>query len=104
MSWTTGEGPADADEVAAEGNRVVGARSRGVLDYVVRGIVDDPDAVHVDADDDDSADSVTFRLTVAPSDIGRVIGRRGRTAQAIRRVVRAAGATEGVAATVDIVD
>ncbi len=48
--------------------------------------------------------SLTLRLHVAPGDMGRIIGRRGRVAQAIRTVVRAAGAREGVEAVVDIVD
>jgi uncharacterized protein len=47
---------------------------------------------------------LTLRLHVAPDDMGRVIGRRGRVAQAIRTVVRAAGAREGVDTEVDIVD
>ena len=43
-------------------------------------------------------------LHVAPEDMGRVIGRRGRTAQAIRTLVNVAGAKDGVQASVDIVD
>ena len=45
-----------------------------------------------------------LRLHVAPDDLGRVIGRRGRVAQAIRAVVRAAGSRDGIDAAVDIVD
>ncbi len=85
-----------------DGNRVVGAVPRTVLEYVARSIVDDPDAVVVEADE--GANSVSLRLHVAPDDMGRVIGRRGRVAQAIRTLVRAAGAREGVDAQVDIVD
>ncbi|MBV8162280.1 MAG: KH domain-containing protein [Acidimicrobiia bacterium] len=76
--------------------------SRSVLLYLAKSIVEDPDAVIVETDSRRNA--VTLRLRVAPSDMGRVIGRRGRVAQAIRSVVRAAGAKEGVDATVDIVD
>jgi hypothetical protein len=47
---------------------------------------------------------VVLSLQVGPDDMGRVIGRRGRTAQAIRSLVAAAGARDGVNATVDIVD
>jgi len=47
---------------------------------------------------------VMLSLHVAPDDMGQVIGRRGRIAQAIRTVVRAAGAAEGIEASVDIVD
>ncbi|MEA2974255.1 MAG: uncharacterized protein QOG82_2713 [Actinomycetota bacterium] len=88
------------DEV--DGNRVVGGLSAGVLDYLARSIVDDEDAVDIEVDE--GRRSVMLRLHVSPSDMGRVIGRRGRVAQAIRTVVRAAGARENVEASVDIVD
>ena len=88
------------DEV--DGNRVVGGLSAGVLDYLARSIVDDADAVDIEVED--GRRSVMLRLHVSPSDMGRVIGRRGRVAQAIRTVVRAAGAREGVDTSVDIVD
>ena len=91
----------DEDEVD-DGNRAVGGLSRSVLTYLAKSIVEDPDAVVVETEE--RRNSVTLRLHVAPSDMGRVIGRRGRVAQAIRSVVRAAGAKEGVDATVDIVD
>ena len=93
----------DHDEVDDdEGNRVVGALPRAVLEYLARSIVDDEEAVVVEAEE--SRNGLTLRLHVAPADMGRVIGRRGRVAQAIRTVVRAAGAREGVDAEVDIVD
>jgi len=84
------------------GNRIVGASARNVLDYLARHLVDDPDSVHIDIDE--RRNGVTLRLNVAPDDKGRVIGRRGRVAQSIRTIVRAAGAVEGVEAEVDIVD
>ena len=94
----------DADDVddVDEGNRLVGALPRNVLEYLARSIVEDPEAVVVEADEGRA--KVDLRLHVAPDDMGRVIGRRGRVAQAIRSVVRAAGAKEGVNASVDIVD
>jgi uncharacterized protein len=85
-----------------DGNRVVGALPRNVLEYLARSIVDDPDSVLVEVDD--NRRGLILRLHVAPGDMGRVIGRRGRVAQAIRTVVRAAGAREGLEAIVDIVD
>ncbi len=88
------------DEV--DGNRVVGGLSAGVLDYLARSIVDEEDAVDIEVEE--GRRSVMLRLHVSPSDMGRVIGRRGRVAQAIRTVVRAAGAREGVDTSVDIVD
>lgn len=90
----------DVDE--AEGNRIVGAIPKAVLEHLARSIVDNPDAVVVEIEQ--SRDGVMLRLHVDPSDMGRVIGRSGRVATAIRTVVRAAGAREGVDARVDIVD
>jgi hypothetical protein len=91
----------EADEVD-DGNRVVGSVARDVLEYLATCIVDDTDSVIVEVDE--GRNSVSLRLNVSPDDMGRVIGRRGRTAQAIRTVVRAAAAREGLEAHVDIVD
>jgi uncharacterized protein len=85
-----------------DANRIVGALPTNVLTYLAKSIVEDPEAVVVETEERRS--SVMLRLHVAPGDMGRVIGRRGRVAQAIRSVVRAAGAREGVDASVDIVD
>ena len=97
---------ADVDEVElgdeVDGNRLEGSTSRAVLEYVAKAIVDDPDSVMVEVEEGRS--SVSLRLNVSPDDMGRVIGRRGRTAQAIRTVVRAAAARDGLDAHVDIVD
>jgi uncharacterized protein len=84
------------------GNRVEGGTARAVLDYITREIANDPEAVVVDADD--SGRMVRFRIHVAPGDMGRMIGRRGRVAQAIRTLVRVAGSRDGVETNVDFVD
>jgi len=96
------DGDFESDEVAADGNRLVGAIPKTVLEYIARSIADDPEGVFVDAQE--GRGEVTLRLHVAPGDMGRVIGKHGRVAQAIRQVVRAAAAREGVRAVVDIVD
>ncbi len=83
-------------------NRLEGSVPRTVLAYLAKAIVDDPEAVVVEVDE--RRDTVSLRLNVSPDDMGRVIGRRGRTAQAIRTVVRAAAAREGMDVHVDIVD
>jgi predicted RNA-binding protein YlqC (UPF0109 family) len=93
----------DIDEIGAEGNRIVGGLPKGVLEYVARNIVDDPDGVFVETSERRGGD-IELRLHVSPSDMGKVIGRRGRVAQALRQVVAAAGTKEGVRATLDIVD
>jgi len=73
-----------------------------VLTHVVRSIVDDADAVHVEAVE--GRNRLKLEVKVGPGDLGRVIGRRGRTAQSIRTVVRAAAARDGVEVDVDFVD
>jgi hypothetical protein len=100
----SGDGEVDeVDEVEdTAGNRAPGAIPLGVLEHIARSIVDDPDAVVVEVDE--ARQGVNLRLHVAPDDMGRIIGRRGRVAQAIRTLVRAAGANEGIEASVDIVD
>jgi len=84
------------------GNRVTGGTARAVLGYITRSIASDPDAVVLEADD--SGRTVRFRIHVAQGDMGRMIGRRGRVAQAIRTVVRVAGSRDGVETNVDFVD
>lgn len=73
-----------------------------VLTHVVRSIVDDPTAVIVDASE--SRGKVRLEVRVGPGDLGRVIGRRGRTAQSIRTVVRAAATRDDVDVDVDFAD
>ena len=85
------------------GNRLSGALPKNVLEYLAKAIVDEPESVVVEVDEGRNG-GVELRLHVAPDDMGKVIGKRGRVAQAIRTVVRAAGAKEGVDAQVDIVD
>jgi predicted RNA-binding protein YlqC (UPF0109 family) len=74
---------------------------REVLEYIARNLVDDPDSVSVTETKGDGP--VVLRLSVAPEDMGKVIGRQGRTARAIRDVVRAAGTKAGVSTVVEIV-
>jgi predicted RNA-binding protein YlqC (UPF0109 family) len=74
-----------------------------LLEFIAREIVDDPDAVEVTETPDDRG--VVLVLRVAPDDMGKVIGRGGRTARAIRAVVKAAGLREGIHHThVEIAD
>lgn len=84
------------------GNRIVGAQSRASVEYIVKNLVDDPDAVSVDAHD--SGDNVKLTVHVAPEDKGKVIGRRGRIANALRSFARSVGARENVHTSVDIPD
>jgi len=83
------------------GNLVPAASARAVLEYLVESLVDEPDSVSIEVDE---GRVVALRVRVAPDDMGRVIGRRGRIANAIRTVVRAAAAREGAEVDVDFVD
>ena len=74
-----------------------------VVTYVVTQIVDDPDSVQVEIVPDGD-DAIVAEVRTAKSDMGRVIGRRGRVARAIRSVASVAGDEEGVAVEVDFLD
>jgi hypothetical protein len=63
-----------------------------LVEYLARRLVEQPDDVRVEEDEDDG--DLIIRLHVAPEDVGRVIGRGGRIARALRTVVRACGANE----------
>jgi uncharacterized protein len=90
------------DEVWDEAPDVDAGRAHSVLEFIVANLVDDVDAVKVDVSE--TRHGIKLSLTVAPDDMGKVIGRRGRVAQSIRSVVRAAGAADGLDVMVDIVD
>ncbi len=90
------------DEVAPEGNRVVGARARASVELIARHLVDDPDGVFVDTQE--RRDTVALLIHASPGDLGRVIGKRGRVIQAVRQLARASGSTEGVRVTVDVAE
>jgi hypothetical protein len=101
----------DVDEVAGEGNQVGVGNERTevdggtpltVLTYLAKSLSNDPESVSIETEE--RRNGVRLNLHVAPEDMGRVIGRRGRTAQAIRTLVNVAGAKDGVQASVDIVD
>ena len=74
-----------------------------VVTYVVSQIVDDPDSIEVEIVPDGD-DAIVAEVRTAKSDMGRVIGRRGRVARAIRSVASVAGDEEGVSVEVDFLD
>lgn len=73
-----------------------------LLEYLARALVDHPEAVRVE--ETESGEQVTLRLTVAKEDMGKVIGKQGRIARALRTVVKASAVKDGKQATVEIVD
>jgi uncharacterized protein len=73
-----------------------------LLDYLARQLVDEPEAVRVE--ELDEPDALVLRLHVAEADLGKVIGRQGRIARALRTIVRAASAREGRRVVLEIAD
>lgn len=73
-----------------------------LLISIVKGLVDDPDAVKVTADEPDADGVIKFHINVAPDDMGRVIGKQGRIAKAIRAIMRAAAIRHDAKVVVDI--
>src|SRR5207244_6979896 len=75
------------DEIAPEGNRILGARARAVVELVARNVAEEPDAVDVTVQE--RGNEVQLLVHASPTDMGRLIGKRGRVIQALRQVVRA---------------
>ena len=72
------------------------------LTWVARRLVDEPDAVRVETVETD--DATVLRLHVAPEDVGKVIGRQGRLARALRTLVRAGGGRAGRRTVLEIAE
>jgi len=94
--------PAGAEDDWDDHSQVDGGRAKAVLSFLAAQLVDEPDAIAIDTSE--TRNGIKLSVRVAPDDMGKVIGRRGRVAQSIRSVVRAAGARDGVDVVVDIVD
>lgn len=88
----------DGDDV----NTIEVPTARNVLEYLVKSVVEHPDEVDVEIVERRGA--ITLEVTVADGDMGRVIGRRGRVANSIRTIVRAAASKDGSAVDVEFVD
>jgi len=74
-----------------------------LLEYLARSLVDHPDAVDVEAFEEDDG-TVVLELNVHDDDTGQVIGRGGRTINALRAVMRASAVREDCRVLVDVVD
>jgi predicted RNA-binding protein YlqC (UPF0109 family) len=72
-----------------------------LVEYLARGLVDKPDEVRVERVERDGA--IVLELHVAPDDVGKVIGRQGRIARALRTLVRASGARSNERALLEII-
>lgn len=75
---------------------------KDLVEYVAKALVDNPDQVRVDAVEDSNI--TTVRLKVAPIDLGRVIGKQGRTARAMRTLLHATAARSKRRAVLEILE
>ena len=75
---------------------------RELVEFLCRELVDDPEAVRVTESFDERGS--TYGVTVGPGELGKVIGRGGRTAKAIRTIVRAAASRQDLSTRVDFED
>jgi predicted RNA-binding protein YlqC (UPF0109 family) len=73
-----------------------------LLAFLAKRLVDDPDAVRVE--EEEREDAIVLRLHVAKDDVGKVIGRQGRIARALRAIVRAGGARQRRRLVLEIAD
>ncbi|MBK5092885.1 MAG: KH domain-containing protein [Actinobacteria bacterium] len=73
-----------------------------LLEYLAKALVDNPDDVEIEAIEGER--SVILQLKVNPDDIGKVIGKQGRIAQALRTIVKASATKQGKNAIVEILD
>jgi len=74
-----------------------------LLEYMVKELVDNPDNVEIEEEEEDEK-TIIFKLKVAEDDLGKVIGKKGRTANALRIIMRAASAKRGKSSIVKIID
>ena len=72
-----------------------------LIEYIAQSLTSNPDAVRVT--EEDEGDQIVIRLEVAPEDKGKVIGRQGRVAQAMRVLLRVAAVKDGPRAVLEIV-
>jgi predicted RNA-binding protein YlqC (UPF0109 family) len=97
-----GDEAAELDDDAA--NRLVGGRAAKVAEFLARQLVDEPDGVDVEIEDGRRDCDALIVVRAAPGDVGRLIGRRGRTVQALRQIARAAGSLDSERIQLDVVD
>jgi predicted RNA-binding protein YlqC (UPF0109 family) len=75
---------------------------KDLLEYLARALVDNPDGVEVTSVEGER--SIILQLRVDPDDVGKVIGKKGRIAQAMRTLIKASATKEGRNAIVEIID
>ena len=96
------EDTTEAADDSADASAGGAPTAQSVLTYLTKSIVENPDEVEVGVNN--SGDRATLEVSVASGDMGRVIGKRGRVANAIRTVVRAAAVRDGAEVDVEFLD
>lgn len=96
------ESPAEASAAVEESTSASAAHASAVLEHIARSLVETADGVRVEVVE--GSPRTQLNLYVADGDMGRIIGKRGRTASAIRTVTRAAAARDGISIDVEFVD
>jgi uncharacterized protein len=76
---------------------------KDLLEYLAKGLVDSPESVSVESFEEDDG-TIVLELQVADDDVGKVIGRSGRTVNALRTVIRASSVKHRRRVLVDVVD
>lgn len=94
----------DADGDGKGANQELAPTATAVMEYLARSVVEDADAVQIDVTSLRGGKKVRISVHAAPNDFGRLIGRRGRVAAALRTVVGAAAAKDGLDAEVEFVE
>ncbi len=90
----------EIDELQLEDEEMLSDRIADLVEYLVVSVVDDPDSVSLEVIDGD--DASTIEVSVAESDVAKVIGRRGRTIKAIRTLARALAARLDTSVEVEV--
>lgn len=93
----------DRDDDDLDDDEVIDQLS-DLVDYIARALVDEPSEVRVDIVEDDDERAIILELTVAPDDLGKVIGRDGRTARAMRTLLAATSARQRRRAILEILE
>lgn len=94
------EQEAEEGAPASDGAEMLSDRIADLVEYLVVNMVDDPDAVSLEVVD--GPDSSTIEVSVAESDVAKVIGRHGRTIKAVRTLARALAARLGTSVEVEV--
>lgn len=76
---------------------------KDLVEYIAKALADNPEQVHVSEIESESSTSTILELRVAPDDMGRIIGKKGQTANAMRALIRVLAAKQGKRVTLEIV-